>query len=68
MSGLGPHLALPTEARGNLLDEMGGRGDLRLLALGDLEPGPGHCRLDLSAGNALRFHDALFLIPGRLGR
>jgi hypothetical protein len=68
MSGLGPHLALPTEAPGHLLDEMGGGGDLRLLALGDLEPGPGQCRLDLSAGHALLFHDALSLIPGRLGR
>ena len=68
MSGLGPHLALPTEARGHILDEMSGRGDLWLLALGDLEPGPGQCRLDLSAGHALRFHDALSLIPGRLGR
>jgi hypothetical protein len=68
MSGLGPHLALPTKARGHLLDEMGGRRNLRLLALGDLEPGPGQRRLDLSAGHALRFHDALSLILGRLGR
>jgi hypothetical protein len=64
MSRLGPHLALPTKARGHLLDEMGGRGDLRLLALGDLEPGPGKRRLDLCAGHALRFHDALSLILG----
>jgi hypothetical protein len=68
MSGLGPHLAPPTKARGHLLDEMGGRRNLRLLALGDLEPGPSQCRLDLSAGHALRFHDALSLILGRLGR
>jgi hypothetical protein len=64
MSGFGSHLALPTKACGHLLDEMGGRGNLRLLALGDLEPGPGQCRLDLSAGHALRFHDALSLILG----
>jgi hypothetical protein len=62
MSGLGPHRAPPTKARGHLLDEMGGRRNLRLLALGDLEPGPGQCRLDLSAGHGLRFHDALSLI------
>jgi len=68
MSGLGPHFALPTKARGHLLDEMGSRGDLRLLALGDLEPGSGQCRLDLAAGHALRFHDALSLILGHLGR
>jgi len=68
MSGLGPHLALPAESRGHLLDEMGGRGDLRLLTLGDLEPGPSQSRLDLSSGHALRFHDALSLILGRLGR
>ena len=68
MGGLGPHFALPAEACGHLLDEMGGRGDLRLLTLGDLEPGPSQCRLDLSAGHALRFHDALSLILGRLGR
>jgi hypothetical protein len=47
---------------------MGGSGDLRLLALGDLEPGPGQCRLDLAPGHALRFHDALSLILGRLRR
>jgi hypothetical protein len=68
MSGLGPHLALPTKARGHFLDEMGSSGDLRLLALGDLEPRSGQCRLDLPAGHALRFHDALSLILGRLGR
>ena len=64
MSWLGPHRALPTKARGHLLDEMGSRGNLWLLALGDLETGPGQCRLDLSAGHALRFHDALSLILG----
>ena len=68
MSGLGPHLALPTKARGHLLYEVGGGGDLRLLRFGDLEPGSGQCRLDLSACHALRFHDALSLILGRLGR
>ena len=68
MSGLGSHLALPTKARGHLLYEVGGGGDLRLLRLGDLEPGSGQCRLDLSAGHALRLHDALSLIFGRLGR
>ena len=64
MSGLGPHLALPTEPRGHLLDEMRGGGDFRLLALRDLEPGPGERRLDPCAGHALRFHDALSLISG----
>jgi hypothetical protein len=64
MSGLGPHLALPTKARGHLLDETGGRGDLRLLALGDVEPRPGQCRLDFSAGHGLRVHDALSLSLG----
>ena len=68
MSGLGPHLALPAKARGHLLDEMGGRGDLRLLTLGDLEPGPSQCCLNLSASHALCFHDGLSLILGRLGR
>ena len=63
MSGLGPHLAPPPEARGHLFDEMGSGGDLRLFAFGDLEPGPGKRRLDLCAGHALRFHDALSLIP-----
>jgi hypothetical protein len=67
MSGLGRHLALPTEPRGHLLDEMRGGGDFRLLALGNLEPGPGERRLDLSASHALRFHDTLPLICGRLG-
>jgi hypothetical protein len=62
MSGLGPHLALPTKARGHLLDEMRRRGDFRLLTLGDPEPGTSQCRLDLSAGHALRFHDTLSLI------
>ena len=41
MSGLGPHLALPANTRGHLLDEMGGGGDFRLLALRDLKPGTG---------------------------
>ena len=68
MSGLGPHLALPADARGHLLDEMGGRGDLGLLTLGDVEPGPSQCCLDLSVCHALCFHDALSLILGRLGR
>ena len=67
MSGLGRHLALPTEPPGHLLDEMRGRGDFRLLALGDLEPGAGERRLDLSASHALRFHDTLSPICGRLG-
>jgi hypothetical protein len=63
MGGLGSHLAPPPQAGGHLLDEMGGGGDLRLLAFGDLEPGPSQRRLDLCAGHALRFHDALSLIP-----
>jgi len=41
MSGLGRHLALPTQARGDILDEMSRGGDLRFLLLGDLEPGTG---------------------------
>jgi hypothetical protein len=68
MGGLGPHFALPAEACGHLLDEMGGRRDLWLLTFGDLEPGPSQCCLNLFAGHALCFHDALFLILGRLGR
>jgi hypothetical protein len=64
MSGLRPHRALTPQAEGHLLDEMGGGSDLRLLAFGDLEPGPGKRRLDLCAGHALRFHDALSLILG----
>jgi hypothetical protein len=64
MSRLGSHLAPSPQARGHLLDEMGSGGDLRLLARGDLEPGPGKCCLDLCAGHALRFHDALSLILG----
>ena len=62
MGGLGPHLAPPTKARGHLLDEMGGGGDFRLFAFGDLESGTSQCHLDLCAGHALRFHDALSLI------
>jgi hypothetical protein len=68
MSRLGPHRAFPTKARDHLLDKMGGSGNLRLLALRDLEPSPGQCRLDLSAGHTLCFHDALSLILGGLGR
>jgi hypothetical protein len=64
VSGLGPHRALPPQAGGHLLDEMGSSGDFRLLTLGDPEPGPGECCLDLCAGHALRFHDALSLILG----
>jgi len=62
MSRLGPHLAPPPQPGGHLLNEMGGGNDFRLLAFGDLEPGPGQRRLDLCAGHALRFHDALSLI------
>ena len=64
MSRLGSHRAPPPQAGGHLLDEMGGGGDLGLLALGDLKPGPGQRRLDLRAGHALRFQDALSLIRG----
>jgi hypothetical protein len=64
MSRLGSHLASPPQAGGHLLDEMSGSGDLRLLALRDLEPGPGKCCFDLCPGHALRFHDALSLILG----
>jgi hypothetical protein len=64
VSGLGPHLAFPTKARGHLLDEMGSSGDFRLLALRYFEPGSGQCCLDLCAGHGLRFHDALSLILG----
>ena len=52
-SNLAVGIGLPDDA---------GRGNLGLLALGDLEPGPGQCRLDLSAGHALGFHDTLSLI------
>ena len=64
MSRLGSYLAPPPQAGGHLLDEMGGADDFRLFAFGDLEPGAGKHRLDLCAGHALRFHDALSLIPG----
>ena len=66
MSRLGPHLALPTHARGHLFYEMSGCGDLRHLALGDPQPGSGQRRLDLCAGHALRFHDLLSFIRGGL--
>jgi hypothetical protein len=36
----------------------------RAFAAGDVEPGTRECRLDLCAGHALRFHDALSLIRG----
>ena len=68
MSRLGHHLAPTAQASGHLLDEMGGSSDLRLLAVGDLEPRPGKRRFDLSAGHTLRLHDAISLIVGRLGR
>jgi hypothetical protein len=64
MSGLGSHLAFPPQTGGHLPDEMGRSGDFRLLALGYFEPGSGQCCLDLCAGHALRFHDALSLILG----
>jgi len=68
MSRLGHHLAPTAQASGHLLDEMGGSSDLRLLAVGDLEPRPGQRRFDLPAGHTLRLHDAISLIVGRLGR
>ncbi len=64
MSGLGPHLALPPQASGHLLDETGSSGDFQLLPLGYFESGAGQRRLDFCAGHALRFHDALSLILG----
>jgi hypothetical protein len=68
MCRLSRHRPPAPQAGGHLLNEMGGGSDLRLLALGDLEPGTSQCCLDLCAGHALRFHDALSLILGRLGR
>jgi hypothetical protein len=64
MCRLSRHRPPAPQAGGHLLNEMGGGSDLRLLALGDLEPGTSQCCLDLCAGHALRFHDALSLILG----
>ena len=68
MSGLGTHLAPPTKARGHLLDEMGGRRNLRLLALRNVEPCTGERRL-----NFCSVHDAFslslaYLLPDTLNR
>src|SRR5438552_7116478 len=59
VGGFRAHRALTPHPFRHLLNEMGRRGDFRLFALRNLEPGTGERRLDLRAGHALRFHDAV---------
>jgi len=68
MSGLGGHFAFAPQASYHLLDKMGGRSDLRLLALGGIEPRTGQRRLDFCTCHRLRLHYAISLILGHLGR
>ena len=64
MSGFGCDRTPALKAGSHLLNEMGGSRDFCLLALEYLEPGTGQRHIDLCAGHALRFHDALSLILG----
>ena len=57
MRGLGSHVAPAAQPLYHLLDEMGGRGYLGLLAFGNVEPGASERRLDVCAGHALSLHD-----------
>ena len=59
MGRLGAHRALSPHPLRHLLDEMSCRGNFRPFALRHIEPGAGERRLDLGAGHALRFHDAV---------
>ena len=59
MGRFGAHRALSPHPLRHLLDEMGGGSDFRPFALRHFEPGAGERRLDLGAGHALRFHDAV---------
>jgi len=59
MSGFGAHLPACPQPRRHFLDEMCRSGDLGLFALRDIEPSAKERRLDLLAGYALRFHDAV---------
>ena len=59
MGGFRAHRALSPHPLRHLLDEMGSRGDFLSFALRHFEPGAGERRLDLGAGHALRFHDAV---------
>jgi hypothetical protein len=59
MGRLGAHRALSPHPLRHFLDEMGCGGDFRPFALRYFEPGARERRLDLGAGHALRFHDAV---------
>jgi hypothetical protein len=59
MGGFAAHRALSPHPLRHFFDEMSGASNFQPFALRHIEPGAGERRLDLGAGHALRFHDAV---------